>query len=267
MFALGIKNNNTSDFISETLNEGYVKITIIKNNVNYIIKRSLSEHLLKMGENDWEATNEKVISNVIQVDAYVQKELSEHKNNRVTLVNHLVSFSIKDELNDVAKKLEDNASAIRKYFTDYQRFIQLLKRKNEINSQKKSLSLQIEELSKTLNSQPNEQSILDRQNLVEKEQQIIEKLHNEYNSFISNLQDAIKSKNVNTAILEADILNKQEVKEYIHLIEQSVKKIIAVFQNTLSENADFTEIARLREIINAKQKEQTTEYGLKSIFL
>lgn len=260
MFALGIKKNATNDFISETLNGGYVQITIIKNGVNYTIKRSLSEHLLKMGENDWEQTSEKVISNVIQVDAYVQKELSEHKNNRIELVNHLVSFPIKDLLNDIEKKLEDNASAIRKCFTDYQRLIQLLNRKNEINSQKKSLSLQIEELSKALNSQPNEQSILDRQNLIEKEQQFVEKLHNEYNSFIADLQDTIKSKNVNTSIPEADVVNKKEVKEYVGLIEQSVNEIITVFQNTLTKNANSTRISALREVIIERQKEQTTEY-------
>lgn len=260
MFALGIKSNATNAFISETLKEGYVQITIIKNSVNYKIKRSLSEHLLKMGENDWKQTNEKVISDIIQVDAYVQKELSEHKNDRVKLVNHLVSFSIKEQLDDVTKKLEDNATAIRKYFNDYQRLIQLVKRKNEINSQKESLSLQIEELGKTLNSEPTEQSILDRQNLIEKEQQFIEKLQNNYNSFVTDLQNAINSKSINTSIPEADIVNKEEIIKYVTSIEQSFNNIITGFQKVLTESANSNEINALREVVITRQKEQTQEY-------
>ena len=260
MYALGIKNEPIKEFIEGTLKAGEVILTVEKSSVHYRVKRNAQGHFLSVGGNEWDTTSADIISDIIQVDAYVQKELSEHKNDRVALVNHLVSFSIKDKLKELSKKLEANEGQIKKYFTDCQRFIQLQKLIKELDNRRNSLTLQIEELNKTIIGQDNEQLIVERQTIIEKEKFLITEIFNNYTKSLNDLLANLDEVSLNTPLDSNELVNKKEIGEFFFIIQSFLETITDKAKIVVNDNSKIDEVKEFLKNIEDKHSIQTAEY-------
>jgi len=260
MYALGFKDELTKNFIEETLKEGEVILDFEKNNVQYKIRKNLKEHLLKIGNNDWDLTNSKNLLDIIQIDAYTQKEISEHRTNRGDLVNHLIRFAIEDRISEYAKKLESNESSIREYFIDFLRMIKLIKQnlENEIN--KKSIIEQINELTTTISGQDNEQNIIKQKGINDEEKQYLKNYQEEYHKIITDLNNYIVSISLKTSLLNFDVANKNDIVLIESTIRESIENIKKSFLDFIEENYPPKNLEGINVQIENNHSIQTKQY-------
>jgi type III restriction enzyme len=259
MFALGKKENRIIKFIKDTISNGFVLLTVVQNGVVCLIKRSLTEHSLKIADNPWESTDKSIIEQIIQIDAYTQKELSEHKSDRVELVNHLVSFSIRAELEKINNGLEDNKNQINETFSKYQTILTTRKRLKEQNSRKASLDKQIEELNKNLIGSKSDQEIIERQKIIENEKRYVESLTNKYSTTFQEVKTFYDELNLDLPNPNFSPVNANEITELKNFVEAGLEGLRAKLEELVKSKDEITLSSKINSVAE-KQINQTSEY-------
>lgn len=259
MFALGKKEERIIDFIKETIPNGYVVLTVVQNGVEYLIRRSLTEHSLKIADNPWDSTSKTIIEQIIQVDAYTQKELSEHKSDRVELVNHLVGFSIRAELEQIINELKDNENEIREVFSKYRTILTTRKRLKEQNSRKASLEKQVEELNKNLIGSEDDQKIIERQKVIEEEKRYADSLVTKYSVTFQQVKTFFDGLNTDIPDQNFNPINIRELKDLRDFVSTELKKLKAILEKSVGSRDDESLTEKINEL-NGKQLLQTKEY-------
>jgi len=259
MFALGKKEKRILDFIRETIPNGFVLLTVVQNGVVCLIKRSLTEHSLKIADTPWESTNKSIIEQIIQIDAYTQKELSEHKSDRVELVNHLVSFSIRAELEKISNELEDNKNQINETFSKYQTILTTRKRLKEQNSRKASLKKQIEELNKNLIGSKSDQEIIERQKIIEDEKRYVEGITNKFSTTFQEVKKFYDGLNLDIPALNFSPVNANEINELMNFVATGFEGLRTKLEELVNSKDENTLSNKINSIAE-KQISQTNEY-------
>ncbi len=259
MFALGKKEKRIINFIRDTIPNGFVLLTVVQNGVVCLIKRSLAEHSLKIADTPWVSTNKSIIEQIIQIDAYTQKELSEHKSDRVELVNHLVSFSIRAELEKINNGLEDNKNQINETFSKYQTILTTRKRLKEQNSRKASLEKQIEELNKNLIGSKSDQEIIERQKIIENEKRYVESLTNKYSTTFQEVKTFYDGLNLELPNPNFSPVNANEITDLKNFVETGLEGLKAKLEELVKSKDENTLSSKIISVVE-KQSIQTNQY-------
>jgi chromosome segregation protein len=169
--------------IDDTLQrfDGEVIITFLLNEVKHIIKRNskTQEILLKVGDTEFMQATEQELRNLLPVQAYSQKQLS-NIGVRIEELKRFVELPIKQTLDQIRAGIRDTEAKIRAAYRN-------LIRKKEIEAEVAKYLLEITSLTKQLTTlqkglkglSETDQELIKRKALYDNEELIIENLRNQ----------------------------------------------------------------------------------------
>jgi chromosome segregation protein len=169
--------------IDDTLQKmnGEVIVTFLLNNVKHIIKRNSTtkEVSLKIGDSDFAQTSEQEVRNLLPVQAYSQKQLS-NVGVRIEELKRFVELPIKQSLDQIGAEVRDVQAKLRSAYGD-------LIRKREVEADIAKYKIEISSLTKQLATlrkslrglSEADQEIIEQKSLYDNEELIIENLKNQ----------------------------------------------------------------------------------------
>jgi type III restriction enzyme len=260
---LNHKKEQLTPFVENTLNDGFVKIGVIKNGILHRIKRSLSEYIIKIGNNEWESTDSKTVSSIIRTDSFAQKELSQHEKNKSKQLVRILENQIKGELNSIDRKVESNASEILEISASYIGHVTNLKSKANLKSQIDSIEEQIKSLNTKLSGIPKEdQEILQNNSLVENEKQLLRDRSSSLKSLLEQISEILSNQNFEKAeISDEKFLHTDEIKSFAeadHNVLLNIEKDLrAAIERPMS--AEYNDASEKLGIINLEHDKKYAE--------
>jgi len=263
-YALGkdhVKENDLLEkFINGTLSNGSVKLSLIKNGVKHIIERSKQKYTIIVGDSDPSNITIENISNIIQSDSYSQKELSKHGRNRPNLVNHLIEFSIQEEIYELGRKLKENENKIQERAV---RLLTLFSDRVELKdlmNQETSISAQIVEMQKNIEGSENDKKIIEDNSTVIKELAWVEKVSSEFETIKTNLNEFIETNQFEVEIdIEGIPINQTELNNIKGFINDKFKEL----KEKLSESITLIntkDLNTVKDPILLKHTEHNSKY-------
>jgi type III restriction enzyme len=181
-----------NEFIESTVDEntGEIEVSIIKNGVRHIIKRSKNEYKVKIGANEFQDTDSDNIQDIIKCKSFSQKELSKHNKNREKQLLDILKYSIKDKIEQLNRKLQDNAQLIKESINNYIIYLDKVRKKNNLSNQIDSLTAEITELNNTLeNLSEDDTKIIGAKSKYNYESELLEKYKSIYDDISTSLQE------------------------------------------------------------------------------
>lgn len=224
------KKIELESFIKNTLGpEGRVLLVATKNGVRYQIERTLSDYKIKIGNQDWAVTTNKNIVDILQADAFSQKELSKHEKNRTDQLTQLIEYSINDALNSAKRQLRENGDGIKEASTTFETLVHSQRAMEEIANQIKSINEQLTKLSNELSDVPEEdKKILRDHNLIQNEKQVLTRSSTQLGALKEAIDQLLVSVDLTDLEVEsAGILNEGHITSFINAhneVLQSIRK-------------------------------------------
>ncbi len=222
------KKNDLEKFAQNTLmNDGSVKLVVIKNGIPHFIKRSLTSYQIKIGKEDWQDTNSQNIASIIRADSFAQKELSKHEKNRTSQLTKIIENTVDSGLEPLRRQLEDNANQIKEVAATFEAYLANRKSSADLKTQIDSIEEQIKSLNNQLKDVPNvDKTILENNNLVDNEKTLIKTSEAQIASLSSQITSILQKGNFGLLTTdEASILNKPQVKELATSHDEIVRTI------------------------------------------
>ncbi|MDR1026336.1 MAG: AAA family ATPase [Lactobacillus sp.] len=143
----------SQSLIEKTLvfSQGEVRVQFVLNGITHIVKRnSISkEILLKIGSDDFRSVKEEDIRQILPIQAYSQKQLS-NVGVRAEELKRFIHMPIMGELNNLRFQIADNANKTKGVYNNYIRRKELEKEVAQFNLETISLNEQISNLRKSL---------------------------------------------------------------------------------------------------------------------
>ncbi len=274
-----------SALISKTLTQfgGEVRITMEKNGILHIVKRNsiTNEILLKIGEEDFVQVKENDIRNLLSIQSYSQKQLSD-VGIRTEELKRFIEQPIISRLNTIKFQLSENITKIRNSYSQLIRKKELEQEIENFNLESLSLNTQVDGIRKSLKGvSKTDQEIIGKKSKYEVEKITIDSSTNELKIFENKANELL-------SLLEnypepsgdfAEIENKQliqeienvvnikfneiklKVKEFKNIFsEESLKRLNELIENWRSKKEDFEKVYEV-----AKSKSQASQQQLQEI--
>jgi len=144
------KKLELESFIGNTLNTGSVEVSIIKTGTLHIIKRSLNSYQIKIGNEDWQATNSQNIVSIIRADSLSQKELSKHEKDKTTQLTRIIENAVSSSVESIKRQISENGNKIKEITATYETYISNIQSSEDLRTQIESLQEQIKSLNDQL---------------------------------------------------------------------------------------------------------------------
>lgn len=271
--------------IDDTLQKmnGEIIVTFLLNNVKHIIKRNstTSEVSLKIGDSDFERTTEQDIRNLLPVQAYSQKQLS-NVGVRIEELKRFVELPIKQSLDQIRSEIRDVQAKLSSAYGD-------LIRKREVEADIAKYKIEISSLTKQLATlrkslrglSESDQEIVKQKSLYDNEELIIESLKNQVDQnkllvesfeqdFDSEIEDVDEELELQNVALIKSIREKYSKK--LTEIEREIGKLSAFFDAAAFKeiNDEVKKWDKLRAEFDksydsAKEKTKRNQQQLKQI--
>jgi len=171
--------------------DGDVHVTFLLNDVKHIVKRSSKRQdiLLKIGDAEFVPATEQQVRNLLPIQAYSQKQLS-NVGVRIDELKRFVELTIKQDLDRIRSDVRDTEAKIRMSYGNLirQKEIQAEVSKNIVEID--SLGKQLQVLRKSLKGLSKEdQETIDQKAKYDNEEAIIEDLQNELKTAEEQIQE------------------------------------------------------------------------------
>lgn len=253
--SLAAVQNKRKNLIESTLQkfDGEVHVTFFINELKHIVKRSSqkNEILLKIGEADFVQATEGQIRNLLPIQAYSQKQLSE-VGVRIEELKRFVEVPIKKDLDQVRSEIHDNEGMIRASYAD-------LIRKTEIEAEIEKNGVEIESLKKQLDVLRGslkglskiDQETIDQKAKYDSEANIIEELQNRLASAEERVSQ-LKNTPINIHQEQVDDESTQN-KDTIQSIKQAFENKFAEIEASVQSLSNLFSLSA-KQVINDEVK-------------
>jgi type III restriction enzyme len=152
-----------ASLVAQTLTQlnANVKVNFIKNCVFHSVRRDSKDNslMLKIGAGDYELCSESDVRNLLPIQAYSQKQLS-NVGVRLDELKRFVLAPVKRQLDDLNQKIENLALEIRSTYTDVQEKRSLQKVLKNDERELRSLSEQVVSIKKQLTGISEEDKVV-----------------------------------------------------------------------------------------------------------
>jgi type III restriction enzyme len=209
--------------------DGEVHVEFLLNDVPHVVKRNskTQEIWLKIGDGGLVQASEEQVRNLLPIQAYSQKQLS-NVSVRVDELRRFVQLPIKQELDRVRSELRDTAARMRSLYTDLVRLRELEAEVGQSATGAASLTEQLDKLRKGLKglSKADEKTI-NLKSKFDDEEELIGALQERLNVVSENVQAFMDASNdgAEDEEVEYDIENKIVITKIRERFERKFKEI------------------------------------------
>ncbi len=242
---LGIIEKRRKSLIKKTLSDvgGEVRITMIKNGIKHIVKRSSTDNdvLLKIGDADFEKVKEDDIRKILPIQSYSQKQLSD-VGVKTEELKRFIEQPIRGDLDSIGFELREVNLKLRESYLS-------LVRKKEVNQEIENFRLE----SQSLNNQARnireslrgisdgDQRTISKKQKFEVEKTIIENSQKELDLFKSKADELGKLLELYPEPLGdlENLENKALISDVSQEVDRKfdeIKEVVESFQNIFDEN-------------------------------
>jgi len=241
--------------ISKTLTEvdGEVRITMEKNGIHHIVKRSskTKEIFIRIGEDDFKQANEEEVRKLFPIQSYSQKQLSD-VGVRTEELKRFIEQPIITKLEDIKFKLNDTITKIKHLYGQFIRKKEIEQEIERFQLEQNSIKIQIDNLRKSLKGlSDNDQEILSKSPKFAVEKTIIDNTLHELNIFEKKVDELISL----LEVYPEKLINFDNI-ENIELIQNiiteknnkfmEINQIVNNFKDIFNENS----LLKLKEFIH-----------------
>lgn len=229
IYALGRENEPSKsealEFGRNTLkDDGYVKLIIIKNGAKYTITRSKAIHTLSIGANKEETTSGQLLSSLIEIEVFLQKELSKHGSDREDQVLRMLRYPIHDKFDEIERQLTINKNEIKELLVSLNTIEDLKKEKLELKNVLASKNEEIASLQEhLLEVTPEDRKTISDYTDYQKEKSLLNSIIENINNSRDELERAFAS--INPIRLDSEHYSHNDQ------IEEAVKVYSEIWDN------------------------------------
>lgn len=258
---LSEKKLELETFIKNTLPTGFIEISIVKNGILHIIRRSLNLYQIKIGNEECQNTNSQNIVAIIRTDTFSQKELSKHEKDKISQLTHIIENAVSEDVESIKRQLNENSNKIKEVSASYETYLSNLRSSEDLKTQIDSIEEQMKGLDEKLTDIPTEdQTIIKNNNLIENEKDIVKQSQNQINNIISQINSILEKGNFNLSVVDlSNVKNSEEIQNLTSAHNNIIKNLKEELESTLN-NADSEDFNNQKEIINALHQEHDKEY-------
>lgn len=232
------KKSDIETFIKNTLSDGSVEITILKTGIPHIIKRSITQYEIKIGNDDWKATNSQNVGLIIRSDSFAQKELSKHEKDKTVQLTRIIENAVNSEVESFKRQIAENGNKIKEISASYETYLSNVISSNDLKAQIESLQEQIKSLNEQLNEVPTSDQIIIKDNtLIANEKTILRNFETQILGLKKQLDETILNGNFSDLEYEvSSIKNTDEIKKLVETHNNVIKSIKTTLEEAISKS-------------------------------
>ncbi len=241
--------NRRKNLIEKTLQrfEGEVKVSFLVNNILHIVKRNSSTHelQLRIGDGEYEVCKEDDIRNLLPIQAYSQKQLS-NVGVRIEELKRFIELPIRKKLEKIKFSIEEVSVNMQNVYRYFMRKKAVEHEIEKHNIEMKSLNTQANNLRKKLKGISEEdRKIIEQKESYDNEELLISNWKEEIESFHLKLVELKKTVKGSPQKIESEskIVNKENIQEIYNKMAGKYKKAVE-------------SITELEEVLKSKKSEK-----------
>jgi len=263
--------------------KGEVRVTVEKNGILHIVKRNseTKEIQIKIGEGDFILVNEDEIRKLLPVQSYSQKQLSD-VGIKTEELKRFIDQPILSQLDRIRTQIIDIGGKQTKAYNSLVLAKELEKEIDSLNLESKSLTIQIDNIRKSLKGIDTEdQKIINDKSGIEIEKTIVQNLGKEIDVFRIKAREILELLKIYPEPLGGTeaLINKDLIQELSNSIDnkfQEINRVASEFGNIFSDESmkEFNELkSKWEKLVNeydikyetAKSKSQSSQQQLSEI--
>lgn len=260
---IGFIEERRKGLIQKTLTDvgGEVRITMIKNGTQHIVKRNSEskEVLLRIGEGEFEQVKEEDIRKILPIQSYSQKQLSD-VGVKTEELKRFIEQPIADSLNSIKSKLKETGAKLKGSYNQLIRKRETEREIEDFRLESKSLNNQADNLRKLFKGISKEdQETINKKTKFEEEEIIISKSKKELGIFENKADELLELlENYPESLADTEQLeNKELIKDItdeIHFKFEEIKVNVSHFKSIFSQGS----LEKLNSYIDDWNNEKTS---------